>query len=171
MQKVQIMNAMPMTAHTEIEEAPSMPQAQACRIIKCRFGNVEINDDNIILFPRGLLGFEGRSEYAVINLPNSTTDQFKFLQSLTDPDLGFIVTEIATAIDAIDPSDLLEAYKQCEAHPNDALTLLIVSVRRGADGIEMTANLRAPLIINMSTRTGRQHVMSNGRYPIRFTMQ
>ena len=171
------MNAMPMTATVDADlQDPEMIQASAKndaalapgrRIILCRFGNVEIGDDNIILFSRGLLGFEGRSEYAVLNLPTDKSDQFKFLQSLSDPALGFIVTEVSVVADVIDPSDLLEAYKQCDAEPSDALTLLIVSVRRGEAGIEMSANLRAPIIISVSQRSGRQHVMSNGRYPIR----
>lgn len=161
------MNAMPMpvAAQVEIETEEELPPSR--RIISCRFGDVEIGEDNVILFQRGMLGFEGRGEYAVINLPSDRTDQFKFLQSLSDPALGFIVTEIASAADAINPDDLFDAYKHCEVSPNEALSLLIVSVRRGESGIEMTANLRAPIIINMTTRTGRQHVMPNGRYPIR----
>lgn len=156
---------MPVTAQAEIENPGANLPGR--RIISCRFGDVEIGEENVIMFQRGLLGFDVRGEYAVINLPSDRTDQFKFLQSLTDPALGFIVTEIASAADAVDPNDLIEAYKHCETQPNEALTLLIVSVRRGDNGIEMSANLRAPLIINMTSRTGRQYVMPNGRYPIR----
>jgi flagellar assembly factor FliW len=159
------MSAMPMPVMTERPE----PQ-QRTRTIDSRIGKVEIHDGNVLTFPRGMLGFEGRSRYAVLNLPNAGMERFKLLQSLDDPELGFIVTEAAAAAGVIDPNDLQEAYRQCEVRPGDALTLLIVSVRRNEEGVELSANLRAPVVIDTARRIGRQHVMSNGRYPIRFTL-
>ncbi len=140
------------------------------RRIKSRIGEVEIVDSNVLTFPRGLLGFDGRSEYAVLNLPNPGMERFKLLQSLDDPGLGFIVTEAASAANEIDPNDLQDAYKQCDVRPCDALTLLIVSARREAEGVALSANLRAPIVVDVPRRIGRQHVMSNGRYPIRFEL-
>lgn len=142
----------------------------AARVIVSRIGEVEILDANLVTFPRGVLGFEGRSDFAVVNLPQPGMERFKLLQSTEDPDLGFIVTEAASAAAAIDPVDLKDAYKQCDIRPSDALTLLIVSIRKEGDSVEMSANLRAPIIIDMQRRIGRQHVMSNGRYPIRFVL-
>ncbi|MGZ0187736.1 MAG: flagellar assembly protein FliW [Alphaproteobacteria bacterium] len=144
--------------------------AEKGRTIDSRVGLVEVFDANILTFPRGLLGFEGRSDYAVLNLPNEGMERFKLLQSLEDPALGFIVTEAAAAADEIDPNDLQDAYKQCEVRPGNALTLLVVSVRKEGDTVELSANLRAPIVIDIERRVGRQHVMSNGRYPIRFPL-
>lgn len=159
------MSALPMHV-TEQDERPR----DGARVIASKIGEVEISDSNILTFPRGVLGFDGRSEYAVLNLPQPGMERFKLLQSLDDPQLGFIVTEAASAADAIDPSDLQDAYKQCDVRPSDALTLLIVSVRKVESGVELSANLRAPIVIDVKRRIGRQHVMSNGRYPIRFTL-
>ncbi len=159
------MSALPMYAIDQDET-----QVSPRRVIDSRLGRVEILEANVLTFPRGVLGFDGRSDFAVLNLPHEGMERFKLLQSLDNPTLGFIVTEAASAADAIDPTDLQEAYKQCEVRPSEALTLLIVSVRRVAEGIEMSANLRAPIVIDTKRRIGRQHVMSNGRYPIRFTL-
>jgi len=151
---------------TDTEEAPR-PDV---RIVASRIGSVEVPVANLLTFPRGLLGFDGRSDFAVLNLPRAGMERFKLLQSVDDAELGFVVTEAVAAADVIDPSDLQDAYKQCEVRPSDALTLLIVAIRRTADGVEMSANLRAPIIIDAKRRIGRQHIMANGRYPIRFTL-
>ncbi len=159
------MSAMPM--QVQPADAETRPSA---RLIESRVGSVEVLEENVLTFPRGLLGFEGRSEYVVVPLPHEGMERFKLLQSLTDPALGFIVTEAAAAANAIDPKDLHDAYKQCDVKPSDALTLLIVSFRRENGGVEMSANLRAPIVIDVGRKIGRQHVMSNGRYAIRFTL-
>ena len=159
------MSALPMTA-----PADESPPVERRRVIASRIGEVEVLEENVLTFPRGLLGFEGRSEYVVLNLPNEGMERFKLLQSLADPDLGFIVTEAAVVSREIDPADLQDAYKQCDVKAKDALTLLIVSFRKGEEGVEMSANLRAPIVVDVGRKIGRQHVMSNGRYPIRFTL-
>ena len=159
------MSPMTMAAAEDI-----LPPDNTRRIISSRIGDVEIAEDNILRFPRGLLGFEGQSEYAVLNLPNEGMERFKLLQNVEDAGVGFIVTEAASAADSIDPNDLQDAYKFCNVRPENALTLLIVSVRKDSDGVELSANLRAPVIVDVQRRVGRQHVMSNGRYPIRFPL-
>lgn len=146
------------------------PAKPPSRIIASRVGEVEVLDENVLTFPRGLLGFEGKSEYAILNLPHEGMERFKLLQSAEDAEAGFLVVEASNVADALDPADLHEAYNQCDVRPADALTLLIVSVRRDGEGIELTANLRAPVVIDAKRRVGRQHVMSNGAYPIRFVL-
>ncbi len=140
------------------------------RTIQSRIGAVEIVDANVLAFPRGLLGFEGASEYAVLTMPTPGMERFKLLQSLHNSELGFVVTEASAAANSIDATDLLDAYKHCGVKAEDALTLLIVSFRRENGGVEMSANLRAPIVTDVGRKIGRQHVMSNGRYAIRFTL-
>ena len=140
------------------------------RVIVSRVGEIEVPEENLLTFPRGLLGFEGKSVYAVLNLPQEGMERFKLLQSAEDVEAGFLVVEASNVSDALDPADLHEAYNQCDVRPADALTLLIVSVRRNGEGIELTANLRAPVVIDTKRHVGRQHVMSNGAYPIRFVL-
>lgn len=159
------MSALPMTA-----PADESPPVERRRVIASRVGEVEVLEENVLTFPRGLLGFEGRSEYVVLNLPNEGMERFKLLQSIDDPSLGFVVTEAASAANVIDPADLQDAYKQCDLRPSDALTLLIVTVRKDDGKVELSANLRAPIMVDVERRIGRQHVMSNGRYPIRFVL-
>lgn len=156
-------------AAMQITDNEPVPE-RAVRVIATRIGEVEIGEENVLSFPRGMLGFEGKAEFAVLNLPHPGMEQFKLLQSVDDPELGFVVTEAANAPEAIELADLQDAYKQCDVAPADALTLLIVSIRKVEEGVEMSANLRAPIVIDMQRRIGRQHVMSNGKYPIRFTL-
>ena len=160
-------------SETEAERAPPMQTAEKeptpqTRIVSSRIGDVETPEANVLRFPRGVLGFETGGEFVILNLPHPGMEQFRLLQSCDDAEVGFIVVEASGVASALDPADLQEAYKQCEVRPTDALTLLIVTVRKSEDGVELSANLRAPIVIDIGRKVGRQHVMANGKYPVRF---
>ena len=60
-------------------------------IVETRFGNIEFSWDKGIYMPVGLLGFPEHHVFGIANIPNTSLDQFKLYQSLTDANLSFIV--------------------------------------------------------------------------------
>src|SRR5262245_37376603 len=56
-----------------------------------RFGDVEIAEDRVITFPRGLLGFAEAKKYCLLEPAEDTC--FFWLQSLEDASLAFVVTD------------------------------------------------------------------------------
>ena len=55
-----------------------------------RFGTVEIAEDRVITFPRGLLGFQQHRRYCLL-MPGDNADAcFFWLQCMDDPSLAFI---------------------------------------------------------------------------------
>jgi len=58
-----------------------------------RFGDVDIAEDRVITFPKGLLGFADNKRYCLFE-PNEDAC-FYWLQSLDDPTLAFVVTDPA----------------------------------------------------------------------------
>lgn len=135
------------------------------RITTTRFGELEIEDSEIITFPRGILGFEAVKQYVLLD----GSGPFWFLQAVEDPDLTFVV---------IDPRSIARDYKvEVPKHevkeidiedPNEAVVLTIVTIP--AEPREMTANLQAPLLISSSSRRAKQVVLTdhgcNLRYPV-----
>ncbi len=47
---------------------------------------------------------------------------------------------------------------------------MIVTVRKTSEGVAISANLRAPLMIDSISRTGAQYVIPNDRYPLRYAL-
>lgn len=127
-----------------------------------RFGEVEVDDQRIITFPKGLLGFPRYKRYVLIE--QGQDSYFLWLQSLETPDLAFVVT---------DPSLFVSSYKvpirpeQMEdlgmASLDEAQVLVIVNKR----GNVLTGNLQGPLVIHVGLRSGEQMVLSDRRFTTR----
>ena len=129
-----------------------------------RFGTVEIESDDMLRFPAGLLGLEDCRDWALLADPASTA--VAWLQSVDRP-------EIALAV--VSPRRFVPDYQMRVARqeleplaldsPESAGVLAIV----GKTDHSMTLNLKAPLVINLQTRAGRQ-VLTNGELPVRYEL-
>src|SRR6185295_7181281 len=68
--------------------------AMNIRFRTARFGEIEFAEDVIITFPDGVLGFPGDRRYLLLE-HDAEGSPFKWLQSLDNPDLAFIVVDPA----------------------------------------------------------------------------
>lgn len=127
-----------------------------------RFGNVDIPDDRVIEFPKGLLGFSAYKRYCLLE-PNDDACFF-WLQAVDEPTLAFVVT---------DPSGFVPEYSvPIRSDQMDELGLeqleeaqVLVIVNR-VDG-SLTGNMQGPLVINSRTRVGEQLVLADKRWTTR----
>lgn len=129
-----------------------------------RFGPIEISKEDLIHFSEGLLGFNELERFVLLDDP--TDDIFAWLQSCDEPSIAFPVLE---------PELFEEAY-QLEMTKSDlqALDAADVSQLRSfciitipEDPARMTANLKAPVVINLERRIARQCVLQNNKLEIR----
>lgn len=112
----------------------------------------------------GLLGFEEYHNYVVVEEPDSPV---VWLCSVEEPLLTF---------PAIEPFLICPDYSfelsdaEVEAlrlrTPTDTAVLVVITLRSEPPGA--TANLMAPVVMNRSERLGRQIVLSEGGYPLRY---
>jgi flagellar assembly factor FliW len=129
-----------------------------------RFGNVEIDAGDVIVFPTGMVGLGDCLQWVL--LADSYNDSFGWLQSADRP-------EIALAV--VSPRRYVPDYEvrigRSELRPlaldslQDAHVLVIVSKHEES----ITLNLKAPLVINLQRRLGRQVIMSADQ-PIRYEL-
>lgn len=127
-----------------------------------RFGPVEIDDERLIEFPAGLLGFAQSRSFAL--LQPDERGIFFWLQSADNPDLAFVVTDPSSWVD--DFSAPLREEQAAEIglrDPSDLQTFVIVNRRGGS----LTANLQGPLVISTGTRRGLQLVLADRRWSTR----
>ncbi len=156
------------------EVVPDQTQADADAkddsrlIVDSRFGSLAISRNSILDFPHGLLGFGDFHSFGIADLSDPRYAQFKVLQCLEDHQLAFLVLPLDPNTGFIDRADLDIACDSLVVALDDLVILLVVTVRKAEQGASVTANLRAPLLIDGTTRIGNQYVMSSERYPVRF---
>ncbi|MGF7184472.1 flagellar assembly factor FliW [Desulfitispora alkaliphila] len=129
------------------------------------FGELEINPDDIILFSRGIPGFEESHRFVLID--HSEDSPFHFLQAVDQLELSFVVAEpMAFFTDykvKLDKSDLVDIGIERE---EEAVILVLVTIPHN-NPQEMTANLQAPLIINGRRKLGKQVILPDSGYTTR----
>ncbi|MGF9976243.1 flagellar assembly protein FliW [Viridibacillus arvi] len=131
-------------------------------------GPVDITEEQIIIFEKGIPGFEDITKYVL--LPIQPESPFATLQSIEQQEVGFIVSipfefKQDYAFDLAE-EDIEELQVTAD---NDLLTYSIVTLK---DPFETsTINLLAPIIINTVKKLGKQIVLQDGEsYPLRFQL-
>lgn len=134
--------------------------------IKSRFGDITVDMDKAVYFPRGLLGIPDRSRFVLATFPNPKMQQFTLLQSLEDTALSFITLPVAVDNPIVARNDLLIACREMQIAENDLVALLIVTVHRSPDQVKLSVNARAPLLIDVQRKLGVQHVFQQDSYKV-----
>ncbi|MCB9844889.1 MAG: flagellar assembly protein FliW [Phycisphaeraceae bacterium] len=127
-----------------------------------RFGVIDIAEDRVITFDKGLLGFPERRRYCLLEPGEDAC--FFWLQSLDDPALAFVVTDPAMFVPEF--AVPIRAEQMAElglARLEDAQVFVIVNK---VDGF-LTGNLQGPLVVNTLSRAGEQMVIAEKRWTTR----
>ncbi len=148
-------------------EGTVMAVETGTQIIPTRYGDFEVDRDKTVTLPKGLIGFGNLQKFAVLNLPHEGAEQFKLLQSIDEPGIGFYVAPVSTEASGFDDFDLQDAADHYGIALADLAILLIVTAHQTPDGVELTANLRAPVLVDTANRLAYQHVMVSDKYPMR----
>ena len=130
-----------------------------------RFGELFYNEEDVIVFPRGIPGFERNHDWAITGDEESV---IKWLQSLDDAELALPITTpdiVMLEYNARIPDDEIELLGEVKSNEDLAL-LSVVSIPSSAPW-DMTVNLRAPILVNVRTRRAAQVIVLNEDYPLR----
>lgn len=139
-------------------------------VIESRFGTLAVSPDNAVEFPNGILGFGELRTFALANLSDDRFPQLKVLQSLDDEKMSFLTLPIDPENGFIEKVDLVKACENLKIDFADLVVLLVVTVRRLNNEVVISANLRAPLLIDSANHLAAQYVLSNDRYPVRLPL-
>lgn len=129
-----------------------------------RFGKVELNDEDILNFSEGLLGFADLRKFVLLDDPSD--EIFAWLQSCESPAIAFPVLE---------PELFTEKYKvnltkgdlEALKLPNQEKARYFTIITIPEDPTQMTANMKAPIIVNAALKVARQCVLSDNNLAIR----
>lgn len=129
------------------------------------FGNVEINEEDIITFEKGIPGFESSKKFVILHKVEED-NPFKWLQSVDDGKVAFVV---------INPQVFKHNYEvKVDRTISDELEIEVIEdvivfsiVTIPEEVSKMTANLKAPVLINAKKNKGMQLILDDERYDFR----
>jgi flagellar assembly factor FliW len=138
------------------------------RTLTAYFGELDYTETAVFQFPYGLPGFE--SERAFLFLQQPQTEPLMFLQSLGNPRLCFLLLPILVAdphyrVD-LDAEDLAALHLAPGRQPRIGEDVLCAAILRAGDSEEPepTANLMAPVVVNLKEQIGIQAIQVESPY-------
>jgi flagellar assembly factor FliW len=129
-----------------------------------RFGRIDVPDEAVIHFPRGLYGLDGTRHYCLLR--HDERGYFHWLQAADAPAVAMVVTDpfLHFPTYQVDISDQANDLLQARAATD---VTIYTSISVAADGQAVFANLLGPLVINPATRLGLQLIQDSSRYTTR----
>lgn len=120
-----------------------------------RFGSLEVEPHRVIDFPEGLIGLPELKKFILIDHRDTP---LKWLQSLDDPDMAFIVgsPSLLVAEYSLQLEDGVRKYLQLN-NEEDLVPLVIMRVQ----GEDIIANFQGPILINAEKMRGVQLVVDS----------
>lgn len=135
------------------------------------FGKIAIEDDKVISFEQGILGFPDLKRFALIfNIEKGVESNIKWLQSLDEPNFAMPVMNPNIVMEDYEPMfdiELLEPLGN-DLSPENLLMLVTVTVPK--DITKITVNLKAPIIINAQECKAVQLISDNDAYAIKYSI-
>ncbi len=138
--------------------------------MKCqssRFGNFEVKDDALLVFPSGILGFPEWTKYVMLD--HDTDAPFKWLQCVEEPQLAFVILDPALFKPDYQITITADALIEIQKQDSDELSVVTILTIPSDDPTAVTANLRGPLVLNHRTRLCKQLVLAEDlptRHPL-----
>lgn len=135
------------------------------KIETTRFGIIEINENFIINFPKGIPGFEKIHRF--VTIPTEGTEHIHWLQAVEEPVVALLV---------IDPFKYFEGYscdipdtdiKELEIRSDKELLLVTTVTVPRENPTGATTNLVAPIVINTRLNRAKQVILNNSPYNTR----
>lgn len=129
-----------------------------------RFGTIELNEDELLAFPAGVIGFPTEQRFALV--PHHGSGYIAWLQSVSTPGLAFPVVSAHAFGERYPDVPVLGAAQEAGLEgPEDALAVMVVLCALANQ--PATVNLLAPIVVNAATRRGAQVILEGTRFSTR----
>ena len=139
-------------------------QQETITVQSSRFGELTVPADSVITLPSGLIGFSRTQSFIMLE----HKPPFSWLQCIEDPGLAFVI---------VDGGEFGDEYrleppfgdKDIDLNEDDDYAVLVIITVR-PDPKETTANLKAPVFVNLRNKKGLQIIFDNPSYSTRFPL-
>ncbi len=134
------------------------------------FGEIDLDENKIITFEHGIMGFEEYKRYTILyDLEEGDKANVSWLQSLEEP--GFALPVINPLSVKSDYNPIVEdEVLNSLGEITDENLVILLTLTVPNDITKMSVNLKAPFIINSDTRKGCQIIAENQDYEVKYNV-
>lgn len=122
-----------------------------------------LSREAVMTFPKGLVGFSHLRQFRV-----GVENGIVVLTPDEAPELRFNALPLDLSQSLLEAEDVLQAQEALHINPEELLILVLISGKKEEDALIITANLRAPLFIDVFKKEAWQYVFAHNRYPIKY---
>jgi len=127
-----------------------------------RFGRMDVDDERVMTFPRGLLGFPEYNRYALIQTGDE--NYFFWLQCVDEPNLAFVVTDPTIFFKDYDIPLRDETREELQLTDESFAQVFVICNKVGD---WLTGNLLGPILVNAQNRIASQVVQTEKKWTTR----
>jgi flagellar assembly factor FliW len=124
-----------------------------------RFGELDVDEERLIVFESGILGFPDAHRYALVQTGEGSA--FYWLQSVDRRELAFVVCDPRLFVADYRIPVKMEDLKPIELEDIDRAQVFVIVNK--VDDL-LTGNFQGPLVVNVENRKARQLVLSDKRF-------
>lgn len=131
------------------------------------FGDIDIDEQKIITFDTGIVGFDYLKNFTLIHEAEKESKTVLWMQSVDEPEMAIPVLNplmVKPDYNPVVEDEIIRGLGKIE----EEQIFVLVTLSVPADIKEMSVNLKAPVIINPGTLKACQVIVENEDYPIRF---
>ncbi|HOO38145.1 MAG TPA: flagellar assembly protein FliW [Deltaproteobacteria bacterium] len=127
-----------------------------------RFGTIPVQEDKVLTFPKGILGFSNNKQFVLF--PHTEGSPFFWLQSVDDGSLAFVVMNPQLVKKDYSINIEENVLEELDAKGTSDLDVMCIVTIPHNQPQKMTINLLGPIIINADKRCALQIVCTEETY-------
>ena len=130
------------------------------------FDEIEVDEEKLISFPQGIIGFPELTDFLLIH-DSESEGGIRWMQSIQEPAFAMPVIDPLIVMPDYNPSiedDLLKPLGDVK----EENTLVLVTITVPHEIEKMTVNLKGPIVINGENRKATQMIIEDDKYLVKF---
>ena len=130
------------------------------------FGKIEVDEEKLITFPQGIIGFPDLKDFMLIH-DGEGKGSIRWMQSVQEPAFAMPVVDPLAILPEYNPDIEDELFKPLGGITQENM-LVLVSITVPKEIEKMTVNLKGPIIINSESLKAAQLIIDDDKYQVKF---
>ena len=130
------------------------------------FGTIEVDENKLISFPQGIVGFPELKDFMLIH-DGEGNGSIRWMQSIQEPAFAMPVVDPLSIIPEYNP-DIEDELLKPLGGVNQENMLVLVTITVPKEIEKMTVNLKGPIVINSESLKASQLIIDDDKYAVKY---